>query len=220
MLEHFTASAIIQTNDGGFEIAGNWRTPNVYTLKPTLIKTDFEGNMQWNQNFTSVPQLSINSAILQNGSTVSSMIKTSDGGYAYVDWQGGSIIKTDQNKQRQWIKNVTYSEERTIQLGESSLVVPSISAAMCSLIETSDGALAGLGIALSSGNNVYRCAIFLIKTEPFLPLPSKTPLRTPIPTPTPHQPTNFSYALTAPILILVVVSTVFLFLLYSKYRKS
>lgn len=143
--ESFTASAIIQTSDAGYEISGNWRTPSVYDLKPTLIKTDFNGTIQRSQNYTSVPQLSINPAILPYHTTISTMIKLSDGGYAYVDWAYGSIIKTDSNKQIQWIKNVTYTESRTTQIGSHSLLVPAVSAAMCSLIETSDGALAGLG---------------------------------------------------------------------------
>jgi hypothetical protein len=236
-LEHFTASTIIQTSDGGYEIAGNWRTPTAYDLQPTLLKTDSEGNIQWSQNYTSVPQQNINSAIIENdGAAVSTMIGTSDSGYAYVDWSRGAIIKTDQNKQIQWIKNVTYSEQKTIQLDEFSLVVPSISAAMCSLIETSDGALVGLGIALTEGTNVYQCAICLIKTEPFLPLPQKTslptpittplptpittPLPTPITTPTPYQASNFSFGMIPPLFVLLVAITIILLLLFRRHRKT
>jgi hypothetical protein len=220
-LEHFTASTIIQTSDGGYEIAGNWRTPSAYELEPTLLKTDSEGNIQWNQNFTSLPQQTVNGAMIQNeSSTLSTIIKTSDGGFAYVDWVWGSIVKTDPNKQIQWIKNVTYSDEKTIQWGDSTFFVPAISTAMCSLIETSDGALAGLGIALSSGTNVYRCDITFIKTEPFLPIPSPSLLPTPMPTPTPHQAPQLYDTLIAPILIVVGVTMVVSLLLYRRHRKT
>ena len=225
-LEHFTASTIIQTSDSGYEIAGHWRTPTEYDLKPTLLKTDSEGNIQWNQNFTSVPQQSINAAIIQKEGFTSTLIRTSDNGYAYVDWSRGSIIKTDQNKQIQWIKNVTYSEQRTIQLGKSSLFVPSISAAMCSLIETSDGALVGLGIALNYGTNVYHCAICLIKTELFLPQPQKTvvppPITTPtlpIPIPTQQQESIPSFVVITPIVVLLIAATVVSLLLFRSHRK-
>ena len=49
-----------------------------------------------------------------------------------------------------------------------------------SLVETSDGAIAGLGIANPTGFGGY---IYLMKTAPFLPLPSQNPLPTPLPSP-------------------------------------
>jgi hypothetical protein len=180
--DYFIASTIIQTSDGGYEISGEWA--NYYGIRnATLIKTDPNGTMQWSCNYTAIPQLNVNSAVLQNGSNVSTMIETSDSGYAYVDWAMGRIIKTDANKEIEWYIKTNYSDARTIQLDRGSFTIPAISAAMCSLIETSDGALAGLGIALSYFDNVYSCSIVLIKTVSFLPPPQQTALPTPIPTP-------------------------------------
>jgi hypothetical protein len=215
--EHFTAATLIQTSDGGYEIAGNWRTPTVYDTQPTLLKTDYNGTLQWNQNYTSIPQQSGIGAILQNRSTVSTAIKTSDGGYAHVDWSLG-IIKTDSNNKTQWTKDIKYSEAGAINLGTTTLKFPAIEANMCSLIETSDGALAGVGIALNQGDNVYNCAFCIIKTEAFLPLP--TPTQLPTPQPNPNQAADTNLDLTVPVsLVLLILSTLSL-LLYWRHRKT
>jgi hypothetical protein len=144
------------------------------------------------------------------------MIKTSEGGYAYVDSAKGEIVKTDQNKQTQWAIKANYSQTKTIQLGEhgeNTLTFPAISSAMSSLIESSDGALVGLGISLNYGDNVYRCGICLIKTEPFLPPPQQTALPTSISTPTSPQPTapDYTWLSLIPISIGVIVVVILLF---------
>ena len=89
----------------------------------------------------------------------------------------GGIVKTDSNNNTQWVKNLTYPSA----YGDLPLV-------LSSLIETSDGALAGLGVG-NYGLGNYDGRMYLVKTEPFLPLPTQTPLPTPIPTltPTPYQ---------------------------------
>ena len=78
--------AIVQNSDEGYTIAGS-----------RLIKTDSEGNMQWNRS-----------------GGVTSMIQTSDGGYAlagYTNFVMGEsadfwLVKTDEMGYRQW--NRTY----------------------------------------------------------------------------------------------------------------
>jgi hypothetical protein len=212
--DSFIASTIIQTSDGGYEISGEWVT-YYGERNATIIKTDQNGTMQWSYNCTTIPQINFNSAVIQNGSTVSNMIKTSEGGYAYVDWTKGEIVKTDQNKQTQWAIKANYSQTKTIQLGEhgeNTLTFPAISLAMNSLIESSDGALVGLGISLNYGDNVYRCGICLIKTETFLPSPQQAALPTPISTPTSLQTTapDYTWLSLIPISIGVIV-VIFLF---------
>ena len=120
--------------------------------------------------------------------STTNLIQTSDGGFAYLQfgvnfkWRtftipAGGIVKTDSNNNTQWVKNLTYPS----LYGDLPLV-------LSSLIETSDGALAGLGVG-SHGLGYYDGRIYLVKTEAFLPLPTQTPLPTPIPTltPTPYQ---------------------------------
>jgi len=73
------------------------------------------------------------------------------------------------------------------------------------VIETSDGALAALGVGYSLFDNPRTGRVYLIKTEAFLPLPSQTPLPTPMPTPTPEP---ISTGLIIAIVILVAIGTI------------
>ena len=72
------------------------------------------------------------------------------------------------------------------------------------MIETSDGALAALGVGYSLFDNPRTGRIYLIKTEPFLPLPSQSPLPTPMPTSFPAQ----TVEVTIVILVIIVVAVV------------
>ena len=85
------------------------------------------------------------------------------------------------------------------------------------MIETSDGALAALGVGTYFSGNPRTGRIYLIKTEPFLPLPSQTPLPTPMPTSLPALPGE----VTRVILVIVVVAVVIGvgLLIYFKKRK-
>jgi hypothetical protein len=80
-IEKLRALTIIQTNDEGYEIAGQRSTYGIgvaYEHTPTLIKMDSEGNVQWVANYSSVPDLGI----------ASTEIHASDGGFAY--WTYGA----------------------------------------------------------------------------------------------------------------------------------
>ena len=199
-VEDLEAINIIQTNDGGYEIMGKWRR---YT--PTLVKIDSEGNVQWVANFSSVPDLGVAST----GS-----IQTSDGGFAY--WADGdaysgdgNITKTDSDNNTQWVKTLYYTGFEGMKnnigpLREFSCV-----------IETSDGALAALGIGLWHLDDAFSGSIYLIKTEAFLPLPSQAPLPTPMPTPLPILMVE------AAVMALVIVGVVVIagLLVFLKKRK-
>jgi hypothetical protein len=90
---------------------------------------------------------------------------------------------------------------------------------LSSLIETSDGAIAGLGVGTPRGTPMYEGNIFLVKIEPVLPSPSPTELPTPIPTPIVINKT----VLPQIIIALVFVIAVFVFvsiLLYRRNRKK
>ena len=117
--------------------------------KSYIVKTDSDGNLQWSQLF--------------NGTENSPVIQTSDGGFAFA--VPGSIIKTDASGHFLWTKNVTY----TYPDYPGSI----FSLYLSYLIETSDGALVGIGTG-SAASPVYLGYIYSIKTEPFLLLPSPT----------------------------------------------
>ena len=147
------ASLLIETSDGGYAMAGTTKFYDLdmnSTADPWLVKTDADGNMEWNQTYEEAETEGF-----------SSLIATSDGGYALAGtWYYGSfgaaggmsdfwLMKTDANGNEEW--NQTYGEADN--------------EAATSLIETSDGgyALAG-NLAYSSLEDVD---IWLIKTDEF-----------------------------------------------------
>ena len=214
----FTASSLIQTKDGGYEIAGWWNTyGTTYQTTPTLIKLNSKGSIQWYEN---------SSAVL-NLATASSNIQTSDGGFAYFKAGNAAfnppsatvlpiIVKTDSTNNTQWILNLTYSGP--LNYGNGTIWFPF---EMFSLIETSDGALAGLAIAdpYLSPQGLWG-SIYLIKTAPFLASPPQTPLPTslPSPTPTPTAITANEEVLIA--LIAAAVALSFVLLFYRRHRRT
>lgn len=215
----FTASNLIQTSDEGYEIAGEWNThATTDQVTPTLIKLNAEGETQWYQNTTTILNLV----------TASPNIQTSDGGYAYFKPSDAyifptqtsfpTLVKTDPNNDTQWIENFTYSGPSGANYSGPIVFPFKIS----SIIETSDGSLACLGIA-----DVYLQPqglwgyIYLEKTSPFLPPPPQNQLPTPLPSPTPN-PT----VITANVQILIVTLVVIVaavsvsLLLFRMYRKT
>lgn len=128
------AHSMVEASDGGYVIAGN-KDNSTVDLEPTplpplptdiwLVKTDANGNMEWNQTYGATYNMAY------------SVVHTSDGGYTIAGTTGYSLendfllVKTDEFGNMEWIQ--TY--EGTI--GEPN-----------SLIETSDGGYAIAGGAL------------------------------------------------------------------------
>ena len=158
--------------------------------------------------------------------SASNLIQTSDGGYAYFEPANVTVfpthvffpalVKTDSNNNTQLIENITYSGPANYYSGTITFPFK-----IFSLIETSDGALAGLGIADSGLNGGIEGYIYLIKTAPFLPLPSQSPLPTPLPSPKPTQTmiiVNEQILIIALIAVFVALSIVLL--IYRRHRKA
>ena len=94
------ASAIQQTSDGGYAIAGYTNSYGPRQPAAWLIKTDAAGNKEWDQTFAS-----------SIWATASSVQQTADGGYVIAGTAKGSqgaydynyvIIKTDAAGNKQW----------------------------------------------------------------------------------------------------------------------
>ena len=85
------ANSVQQTSDGGYIIAGLTEILGSVGLIPRfwLVKTDLEGNEQWNKTFC--------------GAWASSVQQTSDNGYIIVGLPR-QVIKTDSNGNEQWNK--------------------------------------------------------------------------------------------------------------------
>ena len=218
-INHFVGFSLIQTSDGGYEIAGQWSTyGTTYVNTPAVIKTDSKGNTQWYENTSTVLNLAIGS----------SNIQTSDGGFVYFEAGNGvlnpanatvspTLVKTDSNNKTQWIGNLPYSGPSNYENGTIWFPFQ-----IFSIIETTDGGLASLGIAdpYLQPQGLWG-PIYLMKTAPFLPLPSQSPLPTPLPSPTP-SPTmitvNEQIIIIA--LIAVVVALSIVLLIYRRHRKT
>lgn len=196
-IPQFHPSSVIQNSEEGYELLG---IDNSST--PTLIKLNSQGDIQsiaknWNLPY----QIGVESFRIIHEAEDGS-IKTSDGGYA--KWTHGSIIKTDSYNNTEWIENFTYPSEHST--GFSPLP-------FFSLIETSDGALAALGVGYYRLSNQYTGTIYLIKTEPFLPQPSPQEL------PAPITIDNRAFILLTPIIVVLIVLLISLMLL-RRHRKT
>ena len=102
------AAAIVQTGDGGYVIAGTTSSFGAGSADFWLIKTDADGNVQWNQTYAG-PEADVAQA----------MVRTSDSGYVIAGktnsfGAGDSdfwLIKVDSSGSMQW--NKTYGQTTT-----------------------------------------------------------------------------------------------------------
>lgn len=135
------AHSLVETSDGGFAVAGK-TGPDVFAAAHGwLVKTDPQGNMEWNQTY--------------NNGSIFSLAKTSDNGFALTGstrsygatYDDFWLIKTDCNGNAQW--NQTYGGEKS-------------ETAYC-LVETADGGYVVAGYTNSFGTE--NSDFWLIKTD-------------------------------------------------------
>lgn len=185
---HNQALSLTETTDGGFVIAGKIYLAENYSPYGNnpdifLVKTDSQGTMEWNRTLS--------------GYNASPIIQTSDGGVAIAVLE--RIVKIDSNGTIQWEKNVSFPNLEPNHLSLSYL------------IETADGALAFIGVGTTSQS--WWGDVYMIKTEPFLPLP------TPSPTPLTTSPPILNLEAIELLLIIIGVIAVAGLLVYFKRRK-
>lgn len=139
------ANCVIQTQDGGFALAGyTWSFGSVYS-DVYLIKTNTLGNMQWNETYAAT-----------YFDTANSVVQTNDGGYIIAGSTGDGLsgdaylVKTDASGNQLW--NRIYEEE-------------SVDSEFYSVIETRDGryVLAGDVGGAHESNNTSDC--YLVETD-------------------------------------------------------
>jgi hypothetical protein len=142
------AYELVETSDGGYALAGYKAYssyPRFFERQPDflLVKTDENGNIEWNQTYGGA-----------DGEIANSLIKTSDGGYALGGGTspfGGTadlwLVKTDESGNMEWNKTYGGAQDDRAQ----------------SLIETSDGGYALAGSTESFGAGSYD--FWLVKVD-------------------------------------------------------
>jgi len=150
------AYSIQQTSDGGYILVGCTGSYGTGRSGAWLIKTNKQGNEQWNKPF--------------EGGSAESVKQTSDGGYILAGNvnKDAWLIKTDEIGNEQW--NKTFG-------GTKPGTVFGIHSAASSVQQTSDG-----GYILAGTTNLYGPGdddVWLIKigAEPPTPTPTPTPPR-------------------------------------------
>ncbi len=137
------ANCIIETSDGGYAITGYTYSFGAGGEDFWLVKTDANGNVEWNQTYGGPLD-----------DQAYSVVKTSDGGYALAGYTRSSgapgiawLVKTDASGNMQW--NRTYDETKEKEIG--------------ALIETSDGSFVIAGNHWGMRYRVFD--LWLLKTD-------------------------------------------------------
>src|SRR3990170_1614159 len=133
--------SVVQTAEDGYAIAGRTDSLDTGNYDFWLVKTDYNGNMQWNRTYGGMLSY-----------MAYSLVKTSDEGYALTgftrSFSGYSdfwLVKTDSNGNAQW--------NRTYGVGNENIAY--------SVIQTQDGGYAVAG----RGGTVSRSSGVLLKTD-------------------------------------------------------
>jgi len=138
---HDEANALVQTTDGGYALAGFTSSFGADNSDFWLVKTDANGNMEWNQSYGGT-----------NDDWAYALVQTTDGGYALAGWTYSDmtdfwLVKTDSAGNMQW--NRIYGGGN----GEEAYA----------LVQTAEGgyALAGETYSTDSGEPDF----WLVKTD-------------------------------------------------------
>jgi hypothetical protein len=143
-LKSDVAVAMVQTSDGGYALAGETYSSGAGESDFWLVKVDSSGKLQWNKTYGE-----------QTTDKATSVIQTSDGGYALVGYsiENGTskdalFVKTDSSGNMQW--NRTYGGPG----GDRAY----------SVVQTSDGGYALTG-STSSFSDDRQFDFWLVKTN-------------------------------------------------------
>ena len=140
------ANSLVVTSDGGFALAGHTKTLGAGLSDFWLVKTDKQGNMEWNQNYGG-----------EERDIAHSLIETSDGGYALI----GKILYYSNVSRR---SNIWLVKTDSLGVMEwSQTYGGEFSDDVSSLVEASDGGYVFAGATQFSGSgNGYA---WLVKTD-------------------------------------------------------
>jgi len=142
-------ASVVYASDGGYTLLGGTESFGVGGVDFWLVKTDGFGNMEWNQTYGGA-----------GDDYASSLIETSDGGYALAgSWNYSLNIVTPSFGNFWLVKtNATGAMEWNQTYGRASVDLP------CSLVEVADGGYAIAGYSYFSGDYTD---VWLVKTDGF-----------------------------------------------------
>ena len=118
------ANCIIPTSDGGYIIAGGTELPGEETVDACLIKIDAEGYLVWRKSYGGYYD-----------DAASSVVQTSDGGYAIAGWTNSFgagyddvyVVKTDADGDTLWTRtfgDMFYDKGYTVkQTSDGNLII-------------------------------------------------------------------------------------------------
>jgi hypothetical protein len=170
------AYALVETPDGGYALGGDTNSFGLkWETEGWLVKTDANGNMQWNKTYSrSIRSLIVTSdggyALTGSGQVFKtdaygnvewnrtyggvSLVETSDGGFALAGSKNDdfSLVKIDAYGNREWSRTYGGAEVERAH----------------SLVEASEGGFALAGGTIVSEGNGYRASRFwLVKTDEY-----------------------------------------------------
>ena len=88
------AYSMVQTDDGGYALAGTTYSVETIYSDLWLVKTDSYGNMEWNQTYGET-----------GGDSAHCVVQTGESGYAIAGCGFANLVKTDSNGNLLWSKN-------------------------------------------------------------------------------------------------------------------
>jgi hypothetical protein len=156
VIGHDFLNVIIQTSDGGFALAGGSDIQGAGEYDFLLIKTDANGQPEWDRTY---------GGTADDGSNWDDLlVQTADGGFAFGGWTesygaGGKdvwLIRTDSTGQAEWTKTFGGTADDWAN----------------SLIQTTDGGFALAGVTESYGAGGRD--VWLVKTNGSEPKTSDT----------------------------------------------
>ena len=172
-----TANSLVQTDDGGYAMAGNTESFGAGANDAFLVKTDASGNLEWARDYGGFGTAQyLNSTIHQNGifnDFANSLVQTNDGGLAFAgkaQWQSNSyymawLVKTDIYGNMQWNQTFYYATYNFFGATDG------FNWGVNSLIQTKSGAFVMAGYT-STDHRESWFGCFIIKTEPATAIPT------------------------------------------------
>ncbi len=151
-------NSMIQTNDGGFALAGS-----IYTHEGNqdfwLVKTNSQGAAQWNQSYNSGSYTDSGGFVNPRDDDATCIIQTSDGGYAIV---GSASLFSSSTSSITYSSWVVKTDSKGNQIWNKGYDLMNLNGYKISIIQTNDG-----GYAIAGTQNEDFCLFKIKSTNQF-----------------------------------------------------